>query len=248
VFHATLFLIRRRVLITNQAEKTMSKMWSTEMEGRASQVREKLKRDRRLGKYIDTSLEIPQPYRGQGEIRLIVLGQDPTVKDAEKRKDIQTVLNLDKSRSVRAYVAAVCNDLGIKVSENVYATNLYKNFFVRPPTQIAEIDIFQECVGAWLPLLMDELAEFPKVPLITLGEPILAPLLCDDVPAKVRHYWGYVPHWETQPLLPFHYIKAQENKLARVIFPFPHQPSLRKKFYHTKMKEYVAFVRTTAFS
>jgi hypothetical protein len=226
----------------------MSKMWSPRMEERVHQVLERLKSDRRLGKYVDTSIEIPQPYRGQGKIGLILLGQDPTVKDAQKREDIKTVLNLDKNGSVRAYVAGVCNGLGIKVGENVYATNLYKNFFIRPPTEIAEVDIFQEFVDAWLPLLIDELAEFPKAPLITLGEPILAPLVCDGGSTKVRHYWGYVPHWDTQRLLPFQYIKPQGNKLARVIFPFPHQPSLRKKFYHIKMKEYVAFVRGTAFS
>lgn len=225
----------------------MSGMWSTGIRERAHRAVEELNRDRQLGKYIDTSLETPQPYRGQGKIRLIVLGQDPTIRAVEKRQDIKTVLNLDKNGSVRAYVAGVCNDLGIKATENVYATNLYKNFFVRPPTQIAEVDIFQEFVGAWLPLLIDELAEFPGVPLITLGEPLLAPLVNDGVPAKVRHYWGYVPHWEMQRLLPYQYIKPQQNKLARVIFPFPHQPSLRKKFYRTKMKEYTRFVRTTAF-
>jgi len=223
----------------------MSKMWSANIEDRVNQILEQLKQDKQLGRYVVKSLQIPQPYRGERDIRLIVLGQDPTVKDAEKRQDITTVLNLDKNGSVRAYLAGVCNSLGISVSENVYATNIYKNFFVRPPTQIEEVDIFQEFAGAWLPLLIDELAEFGRVPVVTLGEPILAPLVKNDVPAQVRHYWGYVPDWKTRRLNPFQYIRPEDNKLGRVVFPFPHQPSLRKEFYKAKMKDYVAFVKKT---
>jgi hypothetical protein len=197
---------------------------------------------------MDKSLRIPQPYRGECDIKLIVLGQDPTVKDAGKRQDIKTVLNLDKNGSVRAYLAGVCNGLGISVSENVYATNLYKNFFVHPPTQIEEVDIFQEFASAWQSLLIDELAEFGRVPVITLGEPLLAPLVKNDIPAKVRYYWGYVSEWKTRRLNPFQYIRAEDNQLGRVVFPFPHQPSLRKEFYKAKMKDYIAFVKKTSFA
>jgi len=226
----------------------MSKKWSAKIEDRANQILEQLKQDMRLGQYVDKSLQIPQPHRGERDIRLIVLGQDPTVKDAAKRKDIKTVLNLDKNGSVRTYLAGVCRGLGINLNENVYATNLYKNFFVRPPTQIEEVDIFQEFAGAWLPLLIDELAEFGRVPVITLGEPLLAPLVKNDVPAQVRYYWGYVPDWKTHRLHPFQRIRPDENKLGRIVFPFPHQPSLRKEFYKAKKNDYVAFVKTTVFA
>jgi hypothetical protein len=106
-----------------------------------------LKRDERLGQYVDGTLPIPKPYRGSGEIKLIVLGQDPTVKAVQDREAIRTVLNLDRKGSVRTYLAGVCHDLGLQLAENVYATNLYKNFFIRPPTQITEIDVFQEFLG-----------------------------------------------------------------------------------------------------
>jgi len=220
----------------------MPKMWSAPIEDRANQILEQLKQDRRLGRYVDGSFQIPQPFRGTRDIRLIVLGQDPTIKDAEKRQDIKTVLNLDKNGSVRAYLAGVCKGLGISI-ENLYATNFYKNFFVSPPTQIEEVDIFQEFAGTWLPLLIDELAEFARVPVITLGEPLLAPLVENDIPAQVRYYWGYVPEWKTRRHNPFQSIRAEDNKLGRVVFPFPHQPSLRKEFYKAKMKDYVAFVK-----
>lgn len=221
-------------------------MWSAPIEDRANQILGRLKQDKRLGRYVDNSFPIPQPHRGTRDIRVIVLGQDPTIKNAEKRKDIKTVLNLDKNGSVRAYLAGVCNTLGISVNENVYATNLYKNFFVCPPTQIEEIDIFQEYVGTWLPLLIDELAEFGRIPVITLGEPLLAPLVNNNIAAQVRYYWGYVPEWKTHKLNPFQNIRAEDNKLGRIVFPFPHQPSLRKEFYKAKLNDYVAFVKKTA--
>ena len=131
-------------------------MASTILE-RVDHIFEQLKQDIRLGRYVDGTLPVPKPYRGSGAIRLIVLGQDPTVKNPQGRKAIKTVLNLDINRSIRAYLACVCDGLGIQIAENVYATNLYKNFFIRPPTQITEIDVFQEFRDAWLPLLKSEL-------------------------------------------------------------------------------------------
>lgn len=223
----------------------MSQMWSAPIKDKVNQILIQLKQDERLGRYVDNSLQIPQPYRGNCDIRLIVLGQDPTIKDAEKRKNIKTVLNLDKKGSIRAYLAGICKGLGVDI-ENIYATNFYKNFFVSPPTQNKEVDIFQEYAGAWLSLLIDELAEFGRIPIITLGEPLLVPLVKNDISTQVKYYWGYVPEWKTQRLNPFQSIGAKDNKLGRVVFPFPHQPSLRKEFYKVKMKDYVTFVKKTA--
>src|SRR5574341_982179 len=188
-------------------------MFAAEIRDRANQILLELKRDARLGQYVDESLAIPQPFRGKESIRLLVLGQDPTIKDTLKRKKIKTVLNLDKNGSARAYMDRVCLDLGICLGENIYATNLYKNFFVRPPTEIKEIDIFHEFAEAWLPLLIDELKEFGDIPLITLGEPILAPLIKDGAKNKIRDYWGYRSDWQTLGVLPFQHISPSENKL-----------------------------------
>ena len=214
----------------------------------AEEVLERLKQDPRLGRYVDGTLPIPQPNCGSGEIRLVVLGQDPTVKNPISRRAIRTVLNLDKNRSVRAYLAGVCNGLSIQIADSVYATNLYKNFFIRPPTQITETDIFQEFLDAWLPLLQEELKPYASVPVITLGEPILAPLVGDHVSAKVREYWGYTPEWRAGTMRSFEYIRAAHNQVNRSIFPFPHQPSLRKEFYKATMGAYVSFVKSAAFS
>lgn len=218
------------------------------IEARANSILEQLKQDEWLRQYVDGTLPIPKPYHGSGKIKLIVLGQDPTVKAERGRKTIRTVLNLDRKGSVRAYLAGVCNDLGLQLAENVYATNLYKNFFIHPPTQITEIDVFQEFFGFWLPLLKDELGPFPGVPVITLGEPVLAPLVGENVSTRVRDYWGYMPEWKEGKEKSFQYVRAADNQLNRIVFPFPHQPSLRKEFYKARLRDYVAFVKATDFT
>ena len=211
-------------------------------------ILEQLRRETQLSDYVDWSLHIPKPYCGTGEIKLIVLGQDPTVKKAKSRKTIKTVLNLDKNSSVWVYLSRLCNDLDLKLNEHVYATNLYKNFFIASPTQITEIDIFQEFRSVWLPMLVEEILQFPHIPIITLGEPILAPLVKPSVSAKVSQYWGYTPDWKQGGLSELGCIEPDNNYLGRPIFPFPHQPSLRNAFYKTKLKSYTAFVKATMFS
>ena len=38
------------------------------------------------------------------------------------------------------------------------------------------------------------------------------------------------------------------NRVHRVLFPYPHQPSLRKLFYRERLGEYTAFFRTSIFA
>ena len=200
-----------------------------------------------LSKYLDPKFQIPKPYIGKGSIRLIVLGQDPTVKDASKRKSIKTTLNLDTNGSVRAYLSGMCQKLGIDLLQNVYATNLFKNFFIQPPTKIKEVNIFQTFLPYWLPLLLDELAQYPGLPVITLGQPVMQTLVKTGVPNLVREYWGYTTDWKEGKREPLQFIKSAENILGRTIFPFPHQPSIRKDFYRQRMDGYIAFLRILAF-
>ena len=58
-----------------------------------------------IASYIDQSLTPPDPFRGRGEIRLIILGQDPTVQDPEYRKKIKVTLLLNHSGGLRTYNA-----------------------------------------------------------------------------------------------------------------------------------------------
>ena len=212
----------------------------------AQRVLEQVAQAPQLREYSDNTLPIPKPYCGSGEIRLIVLGQDPTVKDPTKRADIKTVLNLDKRGALTAYLAHICVGLGLDLRKNIYATNLFKGFFVRPPTQIKEADVLSGSLPYWLPLLEQELTAYPGVPVITLGEPLLEQLVLGDASAKVRDYWGYIDDWKQGESKPYQYLSPTDNKLNRTVLPFPHQPSIRRVFYKERLDEYVAYVRSTA--
>jgi len=213
------------------------------VEQRAKEVLIGLASNPHLSRFVDSTLDIPRVYRGSGEIRLIVLGQDPTVKNVRSRATIKTVLNLDRRGSLRNYLAQICSDLGLDLGQNVYATNYLKNFFIKPPTQIKEINVFQEFSRIWLPLLLDELAMFPHEPIITLGEPLLSALVHKGASPRVRDYWGYTPRWKSGETGPFRCVEPNENHLGRFIFPYPHQPSIRKRFYRERLRDYTAFVR-----
>jgi hypothetical protein len=171
------------------------------------------------------------------------LGQDPTVKNQKSRAKIKTVLNLDRKGSLHNYLNGICQGLKIDLYKNVYATNYLKNFFIRPPTQIKEDNVFENFARVWLPLLKEELVQFDNVPIIALGQPVLSIIVRESASKYVRDYWGYNNDWKTGKTLPFRYIKADDNVLNRVVFPFPHQPSINKKFYCTRLKEYVAFMK-----
>jgi hypothetical protein len=196
-----------------------------------------------LACYVDDSLPIPKVFARDGEIKLIVLGQDPTVKSPESRKTITTVLNLDKGGSLRRYLEDICHKLGIDLDLNVYATNLLKNFFVAPPTQISPIDVFKVFGDVWLPFLKEELSVFPGAPVLTLGEPLLSALVVEGISAQVRHYWGYRRDWQVSSPVDFRFVAPGENRLGRQLFPFPHQPSLRKKFYAENLGSYIEYMR-----
>jgi hypothetical protein len=208
----------------------------------AEDVLELMKSDSLLTRYIDTSVPIPSNFRGPGEIKIILIGQDPTVQRAESRKGIKTVLNLDKNGSIKNFVVRICDTLGIKLDENVFATNFAKNFFVSPPTSIKEVDVLRESKKYWLPLLQSEIKEFPKAKIICLGEPILNVLVKDNFNKYVRFYWDYTQDWQARSEFNFKRIEEYQNNLDRVIYPLPHQPSLRKKFYKEKLEDYLKFV------
>jgi uracil-DNA glycosylase len=194
--------------------------------------------------FVDWDLPIPQPYLGSGEIRLILIGQDPTVQREGSRRAIQTVLNLDKPGALRTYLEDLCHDLGLSLAENVYATNACKNFFVRRPTTIKKVegvDVLEASAPVWLPVLKRELAQFPEATVISLGEPVLSILVRPGFPREVKYYWGYHEDWQQGKCTPMRPIAAGESTVGRVIFPFVHLRS--PKFFRVKRSEYIAFIR-----
>jgi len=196
-----------------------------------------------ISSYIDTSLTPPDPFRGRGKIRLIILGQDPTVQDPEYREKIKVTLLLNQPGGLRTYLENICKSLDIDLDENIYATNLLKNFFTVPPDTMREKDpqFFRNAADHWIPLLREEIEEFENVPILPLGEPVLNCLTKSPDRVLIRNYWGY--EGPAQYGRNFGYIKPIENVLSRIVFPFPHIPGLSHKFYRQQMNGYLAFMK-----
>ena len=196
-----------------------------------------------ISSYIDTSLTPPDPFRGRGKIRLIILGQDPTVQDPEYRKKIKVALLLNQPGGLRRYLGDICNALDIDLDENIYATNLLKNFFTVPPDTMRKKDpqFFPKAAAHWILLLREEIEEFENVPILPLGEPVLNCLTKSPDRVLIRNYWGYEGPAQYGPN--FSYIEPTENILSRVIFPFPHLPGGAHKIYQQQFDSYLAFMK-----
>jgi len=185
---------------------------------------------------IDLELNVIPPFKGASEIKLIIIGQDPTIRNVKSRKNITCTLNLDKNNSLKTYIGSICEKLGITV-ENVYATNLFKYFYTYPPADTPEV--LQAHLEPNLRLLMQELNEYKSLPVITLGQPLLQ-LLCGDN-ALVKDFWDYEKKTR-KTNSNFRFSNASENKLNRDFYPFPHQPSIRKEFYKNTLNSYTQFM------
>ena len=196
-----------------------------------------------IASYIDQSLIPPDPFRGRGEIKLLVLGQDPTVHNPEHRKKLKVTLLLNQPGRLRRYMKDVCNGLDLDLDENVYATNLLKNFFTVPPDSLrkTKTGFFKKAADYWIPLLRDELEEFKNVPVLPLGEPVLNCLTKSPEGVLIRNYWGYEGPEQYGPN--FSYIEPTENILSRIIFPFPHLPGMSHKLYQQQFDPYLAFMK-----
>jgi uracil-DNA glycosylase len=202
------------------------------------------------GRYIDTSRLIPSPFLGSGPIKLVIVGQDPTVARTESRDHITTVLNLNNpSGALFRYLNKLCNELGLDLRKNVYATNACKCFFTQRPTTIKTetgVDVLREIADIWLPILKIELEMFPKAKIISLGQPVLSMLVREGGSCVIRDYWGYTSKWRDGIFEPFFAIEVEASTVNRRIHPFVHQPTIRgarSKFYRLRRSEYVEFIR-----
>lgn len=214
-------------------------------------VRSRLAQDATIGQWVDMSLQIPQPFHGTGDIRLFIIGQDPTVDDPMRRKTITTVLTLNEPGSrLRRFITTICDTLGIVLDENVYATNAAKNFFKdKPSTLLTEdqVDVLEGSKDYWLPILRTELAAFPSAVVISLGEPVLSMLVKLRSRRFVKDYWGHSPHWRQGERKPLGAIESDASTVDREIFPVVHLPTLTrgraKPFYTSRWGEYLAFIK-----
>ena len=185
---------------------------------------------------IDSNLQPVLPFRITNKIKLIILGQDPTVKNEKSRQSIEYTLNLDKAGSLKAYIIQICGSLGINF-QNIYATNIFKYFYSHPPERT--MHVLQSHLPANLELLKEELAAYPKVPIIALGLPVLQLLAGEK--SQVRDFWSYNSKTR-QCDGKFTFCPAKDNKLGRDIYPFPHQPSISKEFYKNNLQKYIEYV------
>jgi uracil-DNA glycosylase len=198
--------------------------------------------------FLDLSLGLPEPYLGSGPIRLIIIGQDPTVQREDSRQSVHTVLNLDRHGSLTGYLEDLCQKLGLSLAENVYATNVCKNFFTRPPIAIRRdsgIDVLEASAGVWLPVLKSELAHFPHATILSLGQPVLSMLVRPGFNRTMRYYWGYHKLWRQGEREPLRFISVEASTVDRVIFPFVHEPTQRGRraeFYRIRRNEYIQFI------
>ncbi len=213
-------------------------MKPTEILIQSFEIKEKLRavNDFKENRIVNT-LGPVAPFQIGNEIKLIIIGQDPTVKNEKSREKITCTLNLDKTGALKNYISNVCKGLNLELS-NIYATNVFKYFYTIPPAQT--MYVLQAHLQPNLELLNSELAAFPNAKIITLGEPVLQLLAGEK--KQVKNFWDYnrrTKKSDDNYLL----CKANDNKLGRDFFPFPHQPSIRKEFYMNHLAKYIRFVK-----
>ncbi len=208
---------------------------------KAKNIRQAVLENQVLAKHIDEKRKcIPAPKIGKGMIKLIIIGQDPTVKNKNSRDSITTTLNLDKRNSLYTYVSYLAEQTGCDLEQNVYATNLLKCFFIAPPASIKNEHVVRKHTPFWIDLLNEELNAYPNATVITMGEPLLNALVVRGS-HKVKEYWGYQGK-NLADIKSFRYCDATSNLLQRKFFPFPHQPSIRIEFYKKYMNDYLIFM------
>ena len=183
---------------------------------------------------IVKGLKSVPPFKGSGVIKLIVLGQDPTI--SKGKESVTCTLNLDKGGPLKTYIEGICNRLGITL-DNVYATNLFKYFYTKCPSKTPEV--LAAHLKPNLELLKRELAEYPDCPVITLGQPVLQ--LLTNRSCKVRTFWNY-----GACRCGYSKLSDSQSELDRVIYPFPHLNSVyrsRSNFYRKNLGGYVDFMK-----
>jgi len=99
---------------------------------RATEVRSQVAKDFLISNDLSSHhTHIPEPYcclNYFSDVKLIFLGQDPTVQAVKTRSHIQTVLMLNGKGNLRDYIEQICTKVKIDLSHEVYATNLLSTF------------------------------------------------------------------------------------------------------------------------
>lgn len=196
----------------------------------------KLVADPLIGPYVDQNHDIPRPFIGSEEIKLVIIGQDPTAGLAEERDQINTVLKLNKPGPLRNFVRTISERIGFDIDKNVYCTNLCKNFFNEKPSCMLEassVDVISLAFPFWEPVLRRELENFPHAVIVTLGGPVLKRLVKPGVSDQMYDYWS--PKGYSKVL-------ADQSVLSREFFPFIHIRTLDRFYYLMNRFAYLDYI------
>lgn len=213
----------------------------SEYRTRAGAIIRELSSHPELCEFIDGTLPAPEPFGPTRDARLVILGQDPTVKRPESRARVRVVLNLDRGGALRTYLREVCDIFALDLDSEVAAFNVANNFFTAPPTQLPD-GVLLTAVDRWMPVVRDQLGCHPHACVMSLGEPVLELLAREDASRRVREYWGYINAKVAGDPARFRALPGSKSRFARDIYPFPHQPSRGRRFYKLTLPEYARFV------
>jgi uracil-DNA glycosylase len=207
---------------------------------KAKVIRSNILKDDTFKNDLDIKLEyIPKPFKGN-DVKIFIIGQDPTIQNEKSRIKIKTVLNLNYPNSLNRYVNLILTTLNYDMN-NLYATNFYKCFFAEPPAPHKEI--LTRHFRYWLDLIKEELDYYPNAKILTLGEPLIQQFITNEN-KRVSFYWNYIG--KTTSDGKFSYVSAKDNVLGRDFFPLPHQPSYAKnRFYKKYFAQYLNFVKNS---
>ena len=176
--------------------------------------------------------------KSPSDVKLIIIGQDPTVRKPESRKNINTVLMLNEEKHLYKYINTITDQLGISF-DSIYATNLYKCFFKIPPQD--DESILTRHFRCWIELLIEEITAFPDAAVITLGQPVIKQLIHTGS-KNVSYYWNYRGNSKSGEK--FLSIPASNNFLQRTFYPISHLPTYnRNLFYKTYFNKYCSYIK-----
>jgi hypothetical protein len=213
-----------------------------QIERKLNTTKKLLLHDSVLHNDIDFSHDFILPFSKAdkiSKIKLVFIGQDPTVRRKESRGEIKVTLNLDKENCLKTYLKKICKILEIDLDRDVYATNLYKCFFRFPPAD--DQTILTRQFKIWMDILINELSVFENSIFITLGEPLINQLIHSNS-KEVKYYWDYIG--QTKSGMNFKCSESSENYLQKRIYPIAHQPTWnRNDFYKTYLKYYLEYLK-----
>lgn len=136
---------------------------------------------------IANKYPFPRPFHGEGEIKAIVLGADPTHITEKGVTDLDVVFGLsqpDKSPYWRQIQRNLKSLKTISIN-NLYVQNICRNYFLKETGKHKNdwTDIAREF---WLPLLKKELDDLfdPKIPVLMTTEFLLKVILKENVNTK----------------------------------------------------------------